>query len=105
MIFTTVRLERPQGAVQATGVSVLIEQAAADESERLDLGGARAYDMFWITSAQGIPAVPFQRRDVLVDERNNDPETGQLAMYRIAGVVETFDGDHQEAYCERVVGA
>ncbi|HEX6819280.1 MAG TPA: hypothetical protein VF120_12960 [Ktedonobacterales bacterium] len=105
MIFTTVRLERPEGSVQATGIAVLIEQAATDEGERLDLGGARPYDVFWISSVQGVPANPFQRRDVLVDEHNSDPETGQLAVYRIAGVVETFDNDHQEAYCERVVGA
>jgi hypothetical protein len=26
-------------------------------------------------------------------------------VYRVAGAVETFDNDHQEAFCERVVGA
>lgn len=104
MLFTTVRLERPQGSVQATGIAVLIEQAAPGEGERLDLGGARPYDVFWIASVRGVPAVPFQRRDVLVDEQNSDPETGQAAVYRVSGVVETFDNDHQEAYCERVVG-
>jgi hypothetical protein len=45
-----------------------------------------------------------RRRDVLVDELHTDPETGQLARYRISGLAETFDGDHQEAFCERVVG-
>ena len=105
MIFTTVRLERPQGSVQTTGIAMLIEQAAPEDAERLDLGGARSYDVFWISSVQGVPPVPLQRRDVLVDERNTDPETGQLAVYRVAGAVETFDNDHQEAFCERVVGA
>jgi hypothetical protein len=100
-----VRLERPQGSVQAKGIAVLIEQAAAEENERLDLGGARPFDVFWISSVQGVPAVPFQRRDVLVDEHNSDPETGQPAVYHVSGVVETFDNDHQEAYRERVVGA
>jgi hypothetical protein len=41
---------------------------------------------------------------VLYDEINSDPETGQPAKYRIVAEVETFENDHQEALCERVVG-
>ncbi len=44
MIFTTVRLERPEGTVQLRGIAVQIEQAAPDDLERLDLEGARPYD-------------------------------------------------------------
>lgn len=103
MIFTTVRLERPEGIVQLRGIPVQIEQAAADDLARLDSAGARPYDTFWVYTTQGVPAVPLTRRDVLFDEANADPETGQPAKYRISGLVETFD-DHQEALCERVVG-
>lgn len=104
MIMTTVRLERPEGTVQLRGIAVQIEQAAPDDLERLDLEGARPYDIFWVYTTVGVPSVPIQRRDVLFDERNTDPETGQLAKYRVAGVVETFANDHQEALCQRVVG-
>jgi hypothetical protein len=48
--------------------------------------------------------MPLKRRDLLTDKQNTDPETGQLVTYRVAGLVETFDNDHQEALCERVVG-
>jgi hypothetical protein len=41
---------------------------------------------------------------VLFDEQNTDPETGQLAKYRVSGLVETFIGDHQELIAERIVG-
>jgi hypothetical protein len=41
---------------------------------------------------------------VLFDEANTDPETGLAAKYRIVGLVEMFEQDHQEALCERVVG-
>jgi hypothetical protein len=48
--------------------------------------------------------MPLQRRDGLFDEINNDLEANQPAKYHIVGAVETFDNDHQEALCERVVG-
>jgi hypothetical protein len=103
MIFTTVRLERPEGTVLLRGISAQIEQAGPDDLERLDAAGARPYDLFWIYTTQGVPAMPLTRRDVLFDEVNGDPETGQPAKYRVSGLVETFE-DHQEALCERVVG-
>ncbi|HEU5437759.1 MAG TPA: hypothetical protein VFU88_00605 [Ktedonobacterales bacterium] len=103
MIFTTVRVERPEGTVLLRGIAVQIEQAAAEDRERLDFAGARPVDLFWVYTTQGVPAVPLRRRDVLFDEVNIDPETGQLAKYRVAGLVETFDA-HQEALCERVIG-
>lgn len=102
MIWTTVRVERPEGSVVARGVAVQIE--AAHEGEQLDLADARPFDAVWVYTTQGVPVVPLQRRDVLFDEVNMDPETGQPAKYRIVGAVETFAGDHQEALCERVVG-
>lgn len=104
MIFTTVRLERPEGTALLHGIGAQIEQAVADDLARVELEGARLYDMFWLYTTQGVPAVPLQRRDVLFDEQNNDPETGQPAKYRVAGLAETFDNDHQEALCERVMG-
>ncbi len=105
MLFTTVRVERPEGVVVARGVAALVESAAgAPELERLDFDDARPYDLVRISTTQGVPQVPWQRRDVLFDEVNTDPETSQLAKYRIVAPVETFDGDHQEALCERVVG-
>ena len=105
MIFTTMRVERPEGVVVARGVAALIESAAtAPTVERLDFGEARAADLVLISTTQGVPLIPWQRRDTLYDEANTDPETGELAKYRIVAPVETYDGDHQEALCERVVG-
>ncbi|HEU5344603.1 MAG TPA: hypothetical protein VFU60_09680 [Ktedonobacterales bacterium] len=105
MIFTTMRVERPEGVVVARGVAALIESAAsAPAIERLDFDQARAFDLVLISTIQGVPLIPWQRRDTLYDETNVDPETGQLAKYRIVAPVETYDGDHQEALCERVVG-
>lgn len=103
MIFTTVRVERPEGTVVARGIAVLIE-AAGDGGERVEFEGARPYDLVIISTTQGVPSLPLRRRDTLVDERNSDTETGALAKYRVTGAVETFDSDHQEALCERVVG-
>ncbi len=106
MLFTTMRVERPEGVVVALGVAALIESAAnAPEAERLDFDEARPFDLVLISTTQGVPLVPWQRRDTLFDEVNTDPETGQPAKYRIVAPVETFDGDHQEALCERIVGA
>ena len=102
MIFTTVRIERPEGVIIASGVAVMIE--AADSAERLDSEGARPFDLVRVMTTQGVPLVPLRRRDTLFDERATDPETGALAKYRVTGAVETFDNDHQEALCERVVG-
>ncbi len=105
MVFTTVRVERPEGAVVARGVAALIEAAGSGPAvERTDVGGARPYDLVFISTTQGVPLIPWQRRDVLFDEVNSDPETGQSAKYHIVAPVETFDCDHQEALCERVVG-
>jgi hypothetical protein len=104
MIFTTVRVERPEGVIVASGVAVMIEEAVAGSAERLDSEGARPFDPVRVMTTQGVPLVPLRRRDTLFDERNTDPETGALAKYRVTGAVETFDGDHQEALCERVVG-
>lgn len=105
MIFTTMRVERPEGAVIARGVAALIEAAtSAPALEQLDNDGARPFDLVLIATTQGIPVVPWQRHDILYDEVNSDPETGQLAKYRVVAPVETFDGDHHEALCERVIG-
>jgi hypothetical protein len=103
MIFTTVRVERPEGATVLTGLPVQIESASGD-GEHLDVADARPYDLFWLYTTQGVPPIPLRRRDVLYDEINNDPETSQLAKYRVVAEVETFENDHQEALCERIVG-
>ena len=103
MILTTIRIERPEGTVALRGVAAQIEETSA--AERRELEGARPFDQVWIYTTQGVPVVPIQRRDVLFDEVNLDPETGQPAKYRVVGPVESFAGDHQEALCERVVGA
>jgi hypothetical protein len=105
MRFTTVRLERPQGTVLQRGIPVQIEHADPQDRERLDESGARPIDLFWLYTTQGVPTIPIKRRDLLTDEINPDPETGQLARYRVSGLVETFDNDHQEALCERIIGA
>ena len=102
MILTTVRVERPEGTVVARGVAVQIEEAALEE--RLSFDGARPYDSVYIYTTQGVPTTPLQRRDVLYDEVNVDPETGTLAKYRVSGAVETFNYDHQEMIAERIVG-
>lgn len=103
MIQTTVRLERPEGTPLLTGVAVQIEEVS--ELERLDLEDARPYDLCAIYTVQGVPTTPIRRRDLLFDERNTDPETGQPVKYRVVSAVETFDTDHQELLAERVVGA
>lgn len=103
MLLTTIRIERPEGTVALRGVAAQIEEVAA--GERREFEGARPFDQVWIYTTQGVPVVPIQRRDVLFDELNFDPETGQPAKYRVVGPVESFAGDHQEALCERVVGA
>jgi hypothetical protein len=102
MITTTVRIERPEGTVMLRGVAAQIEEVV--EIERSDAQGARPFDLAWVYTTQGVPTVPIRRRDVLFDEINLDPETGQSAKYRVVGPVETFLNDHQEALCERVVG-
>jgi hypothetical protein len=105
MIWTTVRVERPEGTVVAHGMAVQIEATSfLSLREAGEEGGARPYDAFWVYTTQGVPLVPLQRRDVLFDEVNLDVETGQLAKYRVVAAVETFAGDYQEALCERVVG-
>lgn len=104
MQMTTMRLERPEGTPQLAGIPVQIEGAAPRELEALDLGGARPYDLIWLYTTAGVPSVPIRRRDVLFDELNTDPETGQPAKYRVVGLVEAFDADHQEALCERIIG-
>lgn len=103
MIFTTVRVERPEGTVLLRGVPVQIESSGGD-GEHLDFADARPYDLFWLYTTQGVPSVSLRRRDVLFDEINIDSETNQSAKYRIVGAVETFENDHQEALCERVIG-
>jgi hypothetical protein len=103
MVFTTVRVERPEGTVLLRGVPVQIESASSD-GERLDFAGARPHDIFWLYTTQGIPLIPLRRRDVLFDEINTDPETNQPAKYRIVADVETFEHDHQEAFCQRIIG-
>lgn len=102
MIQTTVRLERPEGTVLLRGIAVQIEET--DAQEQLDLEGARPYDLVAIYTTAGVPSVPLRRRDVLFDELNLDPETGQPAKYRVVKSAETFEGDHQELLAERVVG-
>ena len=103
MILTTMRIERPQGTTVASGVPVQIDQASAEE--RIEFEGTRPYDVFSVyTLWPPITPAIIQRRDVLVDEQNTDPETGQLARYRVSGLVETFADDHQEMLVERVVG-
>ena len=103
MIITTIRIERPEGTVMLRGVAAQIDEVGG--VERRELEGTRAFDQVWLYTTQGVPAVPIQRRDTLFDEVNVDPETGLAAKYRVVGPVETFAGDHQEALCERVVGA
>jgi hypothetical protein len=105
MIQTTVRLERPEGTVLLRGIAVQIEAASPmTQSQHAELQGARPYDLFALYTLQGVPSTPIRRRDVLYDEVNTDPETGQLAKYRVVAPVETFDSDHQEILAERVVG-
>ena len=102
MIQTTARLERPEGTALLAGIPVQIEAVSA--RERTDLEGARPFDAVAIYTTAGVPAVPIQRRDVLFDEQNTDPETGQPAKSRVVSAVETFESDHQELLAERVVG-
>lgn len=107
MILTTVRVERPEGTVIASGVAVQIDAydpALSNESLFQSFAGARPYDLVDIYTTQGVPRIPIQRRDVLFDEVNTDPETGQLAKYRVSAAVETFQYSHQQIRAERVVG-
>lgn len=102
MIFTTVRVERPEGTVVLRDLPVQLDTMGGD-TITADSGDARAYELYAVYTTAGVPLVPLRRRDVLYDELGIDPETGQAAKYRVIHV-ETFDGDHQEAVAERVVG-
>lgn len=102
MIQTTVRLERPEGTPLLRGIAVQIETVSG--LERADLEDGRPYDLCAVYTLQGVPTTPIQRRDVLFDERDTDPETGLPFKYRVVSAVETFDADHQELLVERVVG-
>jgi hypothetical protein len=82
--------------VLARGIAVQFEQTSTEERRVFDR--ARTFGMF---RTQG---VPIQRRDVLFDEQNADPETGQLAKYRVSRLVVTFLNDQQELVAEHVVG-
>lgn len=107
MILTTIRIERPEGTVIATGVPVQIDaynDVLSGEALHLSFDEARPYDLVDIYTTQGVPLTPIQRRDVLFDEINTDPETGTSAKYRVNAVVETFAYSHQELRAERVVG-
>jgi hypothetical protein len=97
---TTIHIERPEGAVLATGVPAQYELAAALPVHDEDgLRDALRIDLFVL----GVPAVGLQRRDVAQDERNIDPLTGQGVRLRVISV-EVFEGDHIEAVCEQIIG-
>lgn len=100
MILTTVHIERPEGTTIATGIAAQIDLAAprlfSDEQGDRDY---QEYDLY----LEGVPSVGVRRRDVLVDEQNQDPLTGTNARYRVAAV-ETFDRDHVECRCQQIIG-
>jgi hypothetical protein len=97
---TTIRIERPEGTVIATGLAAAYENAAVlpghDEGEHRDYAVVALYVL-------GVPAVGVRRRDVAQDERNLDPLTGQPVRLRVTAV-EIFDNDHIECLCEQLIG-
>lgn len=100
MIFTTVHIERPEGTIIAAGLTAQIDLTAPHVAS--DAHGERPYleyDLF----LEPIPAVGVQRRDMLVDEQNQDPLTGTNARYRVAAV-EIFDREHVECRVQLVLG-
>jgi hypothetical protein len=97
---TTIRIERPEGTVVATGIPAQYELAealpVADEARHRD---ALRMQLFIL----GVPPVGLRRRDVVQDERNTDPLTGTNVRLRVVSV-EVFLNDHIEAVCEQVIG-
>lgn len=96
----TIRIERPEGTVVATGIPAQYELAealpVADEARHRD---ALRIQLFIL----GVPAVGLLRRDVVQDERTTDPLTGMGVRMRVIGV-EVFLNDHIEALCEQIIG-
>jgi hypothetical protein len=100
MYSTTVHIERPEGTVIASGIAAHYELAAPlpahDEDEHRD---TLRVDLYLLS----VPAVGLQRRDVVQDERNIDPLTGQPVRLRVISA-EVFERDHIEALAEQLIG-
>ena len=100
MYSTTIRIERPEGTVVATGIAAQYELAESlpvhDEAQHRDALRVQLYVLC-------VPAVGLRRRDVVQDERNLDPLTGIGVRLRVVGV-EVSLNDHIEAVCEQVIG-
>ena len=97
---TTIRIERPEGTVIATGIAAAYETAVQLPAH--DEDGHRDYLVIALY-VLGVPTVDVHRRDVVQDERNLDPTTGQLVWLRVASV-EVFEQDHIECLCEQIIG-
>jgi hypothetical protein len=100
MYSTTIRIERPEGTVVATGILAQYELAEPlpvhDEAQHRDAQRVQIY-------VQGVPTVGLRRRDVVQDERNLDPLTGIGVRLRVMSA-EVFLNDHIEAVGEQVIG-
>lgn len=102
---TTITIQRPEGTVLATHIRVQVDQVSLREA--FDLSAAynrRAVDFFKVYTEGWYYNALLQRDDVLLDELGTDPETTKPYKYRVVGRVKNFEFDHQEAYCEVVVG-
>ena len=100
MYSTTIHIERPEGTIIATGIAAAYETAVQLPAH--DEDGHRDYIVIALY-VLGVPVVGIQRRDVVQDERNLDPTTGQLVRLRVASV-EVFERDHIECLCQQLIG-
>jgi len=100
MYQTTVRIERPEGTVIATGLTAQAE--LIDSLPHQDAGGNRDY-LYWDVLLTDVPTVGVQPRDVLQDEQNTDPLTGTGVRWVVA-TAEVFTADHVEARCQQIIG-
>lgn len=99
MIFTTVTQQR-NGATLRTGIAVQIDNMSVMQAS--EAGGASPYDSFWVYTTGG--SLDVRRQDLLIDEQNVDPVTGNNTKYRVFGRPESFEQDHSEIMCEVVTG-
>ena len=97
---TTMTLQRSKVA-QRTGIPMQIENMAYQIAA--DLGGQSPYDSYWIyTTGGGILDV--RRSDLLIDEHDTDPLTGNATQYRVFGNPGQYFSVYARIPAEKLIG-
>lgn len=102
---TLVTIQRPSGTAYAQHIGVQVDQVNLKESLPLrEAFHYRSADLFKVYTLGWYPSAQIVRSDILIDERETDPETGTAYKYRVVARPKTFEYSHQEVYCEVVIG-